>query len=179
MQKTLLGMGAAALILIISAWFQGGWALVNEGFQVSGKMLFQVIPLLLLAFTTAGLISVLVSEETVSRWLGQGSGWKGITLGALAGALIPGGPYVFFPLAATFLISGARIGTVVSFVTAKNLWTVTRIPLEVALIGPKITLVRYVVTFVFPIILGIIANLLLSGYTEKILTGIKKLQKLD
>jgi len=175
--KTTIGMGLAALLLAILAVLRGGWELVVEGLLLSGEMLLQVVPLLLLAFITAGLISVVISKDAVSRWLGREAGWKGLLLGALAGALVPGGPYVFFPLAATFLVSGAEIGTVVAFVTAKNLWTVSRLPIEVALIGPEITFIRYVITFIFPIVLGLLANLFFSGMTEKIRESINQLQK--
>lgn len=177
MQKTTTGMGVAALVLGIMALIQGGWEGLAGGLLLSGKMLIQVAPLLLLAFATAGLISVLVSKETVSRWLGREAGFKGLLLGGLAGALVPGGPYVFFPLTATFLVSGAEIGTAVTFVTAKNLWTLSRLPIEVALMGPQITFIRYIITFIFPIVLGLVANIFFSKFTEKIRIGIKELQK--
>jgi len=177
MIKTTIIMGVAAILLAVLSFIRGGWEQLLKGLVLSGEMLLQVTPLLLLAFATAGLISVVISKYTVSRWLGREAGWKGLLLGALAGALVPGGPYVFFPLAATFLVSGAEIGTVIAFVTAKNLWTVSRIPMEVALIGPEITLIRYVITFIFPFVLGLVANFLFSGYTEKIRSGIRELQK--
>ena len=97
-------------------------------------------------------------------------------MAGLAGAAIPGGPFVYFPIAATFLVSGAEIGTVICFIVAKNLWTVSRLPMEVALLGAEITFIRYTVTFVFPIILGIFANILFSGYTEDIRNKIQELQ---
>jgi len=172
-------MGIAALLLASLAVVQGGWVLLLKGIILSGKILLQVVPLLLLAFATAGLISVMISKETVSRWLGREAGWKGLFLGALAGALVPGGPYVFFPLAATFLVSGAEIGTVISFVAAKCLWTLSRLPMEVALLGPEITFIRYIVTFAFPIVLGMAANWIFSGFTEKIRNGIRELQRSD
>lgn len=171
-------MAIIALILGFLAFGQGGWERLGEGFLVGGKMLINVLPLLLLAFTTAGLISVLISKETVSHWLGREAGWKGLVLGALAGALVPGGPYVFYPLIATFLVSGAEIGVVISFLAAKNLWTVSRLPLEVALIGPELTFIRYIVTFGCPILFGILANALYSRFTEKIRSGVKGLQQI-
>ena len=172
-------MGIAALLLAVMAFVQAGWAGLAEGFVLGGKMLVLTIPLLVLAFATAGLISVLTSKETVSRWMGREAGWKGIFLGALAGAIVPGGPYIYFPLAATFLVSGAEIGTVISFIVSKNLWTISRLPMEVALLGPEITFIRYIITFVFPILLGVAANALFSRFTEKIRDGIRELQHSD
>lgn len=164
MRNTTIGMAVVAVILTILAYVQGGIKLVNRGFASGGQMLLQVFPLLLVAFLVAGLIQTLVSQEMIKKWLGKESGFKGLLLGAVAGALMPGGPYVFYPIAASFLMGGAEIGTVLAFVTAKNLWTLSRLPMEIALIGSHITLVRYVITFAFPILVGLVAN---AVYGEK------------
>jgi hypothetical protein len=47
---------------------------------------------------------------------------------------------------------------VVGFVTAWSLWSVSRLPVEMALIDPKVALVRYAVTFVVPPIAGLLAE---------------------
>lgn len=172
-------MGIAALLLGALAFAQGGWESLAEGFLIGGKTLIQVIPLMLPAFATAGLISVLISKEMVSRWMGEEAGWKGLFLGALAGAFVPGGPYVYFPLAATILASGAEIGTVIAFLVSKNVWTVSRLPIEVALLGPEITFIRYIVTFPFPILLGMATNVLFPRFTEKIRAQIRELHRSD
>ncbi|MFP4258946.1 MAG: permease [Desulfovermiculus sp.] len=177
MFKTVIGMGSAACVLAVLAYIQGGWLLVGQGLFIGLETIFQVLPLLAAAFAVAGLVSVLISHNTIERWLGQGSGMKGILLAAAAGALVPGGPYVYFPLAAIFLCAGAEIGTAIAFVTAKNLWTLTRLPMEMALLTPDITIIRYVTTFVFPIILGLTANFLFSQRVEAVRQGIYALQK--
>ncbi|MCF8108630.1 MAG: permease [Desulfohalobiaceae bacterium] len=162
MKSTLIGMLAAVLLLSWLAWSRGGMDLVLQGVLQGGSMALRVLPLLFVAVAIAGFIQLLITKQAVSRWLGKEAGMKGIWLGALAGALVPGGPYVYFPIAATLLVSGAEIGTVLAFVTAKNLWTLSRLPMEVALIGPEITIIRYVATFVFPVLLGLFANIVLS-----------------
>ena len=139
-------------------------------------MAVSVLPLLVVAMLVAGLIPVLIKKDTVTRWLGREAGLKGLFLGGLAGALVPGGPYVYFPLAATLMLSGAEIGTVIAFVTAKNLWTLSRLPMEVALLGPRITVIRYVVTFIFPVLLGLWANVLYSRLSSWVREGIKDLE---
>ncbi len=152
----------AVLLLGWLAWYRGGPDLVLQGLAQGGIMAVSVLPLLFAAVVIAGFIQLLITKQGVSRWLGKEAGMKGVWLGALAGALVPGGPYVYFPIAATLLVSGAEIGTVLAFVTAKNLWTLSRLPMEVALIGPEITAIRYVVTFAFPVLLGLFANVFLS-----------------
>jgi len=76
------------------------------------------------------------------------------------GAITPGGPFVSYPLVATLYKSGAAIGPVVAYVTGWSLWAVTRIPLELSLVGPHLTFVRIISTLIFPPLAGLIATLL-------------------
>ncbi|MBO8127445.1 MAG: permease [Firmicutes bacterium] len=149
---------AVALLLAGVAYIQGGWAKLGMGLSSGGSTLLLTLPLIIAAFIVAGLVQVLISRPFIEQWLGNKSGFRGVLLGTLAGALIPGGPYVYYPLAASFLTAGASLGTVISFVAAKNLISVTRIPMEVALIGPYATAVRLAVTWFIPFLMGLGAN---------------------
>lgn len=161
------------LILAALAWRQGGAALALEGLLDGGRLLLDVIPLLLAAFVIAGLTQVLVTKEMVKRWLGAEAGWRGIALACLGGALMPGGPYVYYPIAAVLLQSGASLGVLVAFVTAKNLWSVSRLPLEFALLGPELTLVRFAATLVVPPVLGMLAERFFGRYVAHIRQGVR------
>jgi len=44
------------------------------------------------------------------------------------------------------------------FVSAWSLWSVTRLPVEMALIDPKPAIVRYIVTVVVPPVAGLLAE---------------------
>jgi len=167
-------LALVALILAILAWRRGGVELVLGGLQSGGNILLSVVPLLIAAFLTAGLIQALVSPEAVTRWLGSGSGWKGLALACLGGALIPGGPYVYYPIAGALLNTGAGIGVLVAFVAAKNLWSLSRIPMELALLGPKLTLARFGITFIIPPLMGFLAEVLFGRYAEKIREAVKR-----
>lgn len=166
--RTTWALAVVALLLALLAWRQGGLQLVWAGMVSGGEILLSVVPLLIAAFLIAGFIQELVSRETVTRWLGAESKWRGIALACLGGALIPGGPYVYYPISAVLLKSGASLGVLVSFVTAKNLWSVTRLPLEFALLGSRLTVVRIVVTAIAPPLLGIVAEWLFGAQLVKI-----------
>lgn len=164
-------LALVALALAGLAWRQGGVALVLAGLMAGGETLFSVTILLLAAFLVAGLIQVLVTREMVTRWLGAGAGWRGILLACLGGALMPGGPYVYYPIAAALMNAGASLGVLVAFVTAKNLWTLSRLPLEFALLGPNLTVIRFAITLVMPPLLGFAAEALFGGWMERIRQG--------
>lgn len=166
--RTTLALVGVALALAGVAWWQGGQALVLAGLVRGGGTLLSVVPLLIAAFLIAGLIQTLVTREVVARWLGTESGWRGIALACLGGALMPGGPYVYYPIAASLLQAGASLGVLVAFVTAKNLWTVTRLPMEFALLGSRLTITRFVATLIVPPLLGVLAEVFFGRYTDRI-----------
>jgi uncharacterized membrane protein YraQ (UPF0718 family) len=150
------------------AWLRGGSSLALEGILLGARTLLGVTPLLIAAFLVAGLTQVLISKELVERWLSASAGWRGILIASLAGALIPGGPYVYYPIAGSLLTSGAGLGTLIAFITAKNLWSVSRLPYEFALLGPELTITRYLLTLIVPPLLGFLAELFFGRAIDSI-----------
>ena len=170
---TQLALTLVAVALAVVSWQSGGSDMAFEGLISGGTFLLRVIPLLIAAFLTAGLIQVLVSEETVKRWLGAGAGLRGLALACLGGALIPGGPYVYYPIAGALMNTGAGLGVLVAFVAAKNLWSFSRLPMEFALLGPRLTIVRFAVTLVIPPLLGFLAEVFFGRAIERIREAVK------
>jgi uncharacterized membrane protein YraQ (UPF0718 family) len=157
-----------ALILAAVSWIRGGSTLAVRGVRLGGETLLSVTPMLIAAFLVAGLTQVLVSKEMVERWLSASSGWRGILIACLAGALIPGGPYVYYPIAGSLLTSGAGLGVLIAFVTAKNLWSVSRLPYEFALLGPDLAITRYLFTLMVPPLLGFLVEALFGRFIDTI-----------
>ena len=176
MNKTTLGMALVAAILALTAFLQGGLPLVGRGFLLGGQTFVGIIPLLIIAFIIAGLVSIIIPQNMVSRWLGPEAGWKGPLLGSLMGALVPGGPFFFYPLMATLIASGANVGTMISFVAAKTLWNVGRIPIEIAFVGLELTVIRFLITFALPIVAGTAVDTFLPRFADKIREDVKQLQ---
>ena len=152
-------MGVLAAVLLIAGYARGEGQHL-EGMRSALGMTVSLLPLLLFAFVVAGMVQTLVSAETISRWVGAESGMRGIVIGTIAGGLAPGGPYVSLPVAAGLVRSGAGTGTMVAFLTAWSLWAVARLPMEVGVLGWRLTLARIVSTFFFPPIAGLIAQFL-------------------
>jgi uncharacterized membrane protein YraQ (UPF0718 family) len=166
--RTTLFLAAVAVILGGVAWVTGGSSAAWRGPVLGGRTLLQVTPLLLAAFLIAGLTQALASQEVIERWLSARAGIKGILLACLGGALIPGGPYVYYPIAGALLNSGAGLGVLVAFVAAKNLWSLSRLPYEFALLGPRLTMTRFALTLIVPPVLGVLAESLFGGLIERI-----------
>jgi uncharacterized membrane protein YraQ (UPF0718 family) len=155
-------MAALAVILVFIGYYKGQGQQVT-GLKSSFGMAVQILPLLIFALIVAGMTEVLLPREMIARWVGAESGIKGILIGTVAGALAPGGPYVSLPVAAGLLHSGAGVGTMVAFLTGWSLWAVSRLPMEIGILGWKFTLIRLASTFFFPPIAGLIAHLFFAG----------------
>ncbi|MGB2965635.1 MAG: permease [Anaerolineales bacterium] len=161
------------LILGLLAYFQSGWNQVLDGFLQGIKILWRELPLLAAAFLTAGFLQSLIKKEFITRWLGTESGIKGILLACLGGGLIPGGPYAYYPIASALLKSGAGLGVLIAFVSAKNLWSVSRLPLEIAILGTTITIRRYLITFLIPPLMGLLVEKIFGDWIRKIRENIE------
>lgn len=157
MDTTTLVLVAVSAVLLAIAYWQGR-DLPMAGLRAAGRTLWRNLPVLLLSFVMAGLIQVLIPKDLITDWLGAQAGTKGILIGCVAGGLVPGAPYAVFPVVAGLYEAGAGLGAVVGFVSAWALWSVSRLPVEMALIDPKPALVRYAITFVVPPIAGLVAQ---------------------
>lgn len=154
-----ISMAVLAISLLVIGYLKGGGEHV-AGLKSTGTLLVQIMPLLVLAFIVAGMVQVLIPREVMARWVGVQSGLRGILLGTVAGGLAPGGPYVSLPVAAGLLRAGASTGTMVAFLTGWSLWAIQRLPMEVGILGWRLTLIRVLSTFFFPPIAGLIAQTL-------------------
>ena len=152
-------MGAIAIALILIGYSRGQGQHIT-GLKAALSMTIEILPLLIFAFIVAGMMQTLIPNEIISKWIGEGSGLRGIFIGTFAGGIMPGGPYVSLPVAGGFLRTGASIGTMVAFLTGWSLWAIARLPMDIGILGWKFTLVRLACTFFFPPIAGLLANAL-------------------
>ena len=157
MDITTLVLAVVAATLLVIAFLRGR-DLPIAGLRAAWQTLSRNLLLLSLGFVIAGLVQVLVPKELITRWLGADAGVKGVLVGCVVGGLLPGAPHSVFPIVAALYRAGAGIGAVVGFVTAWSLWSVSRLPVEMALIGPGPALTRYGITFIVPPLAGLLAQ---------------------
>jgi len=152
-------LSAIAVGLLIYALFQGK-NLALAGIKLAGVYVWNNLILLIASFLIAGFMQVLIPQELIAAWLGDAAGAKAIFIGCITGGIVPGSPYVVFPIVAGLYKAGAGVGAIVSFITAWSLWSIPRLPIEMALVDPKIALLRYAITFIVPPLAGFIAHAL-------------------
>jgi uncharacterized membrane protein YraQ (UPF0718 family) len=167
-------MGVSLAILLVLAVFAGLVAFVKdrslplEGLYASGRLFGSVWLELLLGFIIAGLLEVLISPTEITAWLGTESSMRGILVGWVAGLVIPGGPYLLFPIAAGLWKSGAAPGALISLITAKTLVSPIRmLTYEAPLLGWPFTIARCLPALLLPPVMGIVGQWVFNLFTRK------------
>ncbi|MFO8059994.1 MAG: hypothetical protein R6U70_05000 [Bacillota bacterium] len=157
MRSTLIMLIVATLALTVVAYITGGSSLVLEGLARSLHTAGQALPLIVAAFLVVGPLGIYLTPERVESMLRRYDGVRGLLMTALAGGLLPGGPYVFYPLASSALARW-RVPEhlLFSFVSGKHAWDLSRLPLEISLVGLNLAVIRNVLTLPYPLVGAII-----------------------
>jgi uncharacterized membrane protein YraQ (UPF0718 family) len=129
------------------------------GLTTTARMLRAVGIELALGFLLAGLLDALIPGPALVRWLGEENANRGILVGWVVGLLIPGGPYVFFPIIANLFAKGAAAGPLIALITAKTLVSPIRmLTYEAPLVGWPLTLARFVPGVLLPPVMGVLGQ---------------------
>ncbi|PIR13766.1 permease [Candidatus Falkowbacteria bacterium CG11_big_fil_rev_8_21_14_0_20_39_10] len=150
-----------AILSLVAFYFAYGKGKHMEGLVIAKNLTIQILPMLVFAFILAGLLQVLIPREFIANWIGNESGLKGIFIGSIAGAFLPGGPYITLPIAAGVMKLGASIPVTVAMVTGWSLVGISRLPMDFAIMGPRFTLIRLASVFIFAPLAGAMAWLLM------------------
>lgn len=122
-------------------------------------------------FMLLGLLDVWVPRETMIKYMGEGSGIKGIILSIIIGSAAAGPLYGAFPVAAVFMKKGVTFSNILIFIGA---WSTTKIPMfifEMSSLGKTFAITRLLIDIPGIIIIAYI----LSAFVSK--DEIKKIYK--
>lgn len=120
------------------------------------KSFENILPQFLCIIISVGILLSFFTTDTISKILGNSSGFWGIILADIIGAITMMPTFVAFSLGNTLLLNGAgysQVGTLVSSLVLIGLMT---FPLESKYIGKRAALLRNLIAFLFSIIVGII-----------------------
>ena len=115
-----------------------------------------LMPKILCGVFVASALPVLLPREKVAGWVGPDSGTRGLFYAAIAGAVIPGGPMMTFPLAAGLLAAGADLAAALTCVTAWSLYGLNRTLIwELSFLNADLVGLRVLLCLPLPILLGL------------------------
>ncbi|MEA4871787.1 MAG: permease [Synergistaceae bacterium] len=126
------------------------------------EMLFIIPPV----FVLLGLLDVWVPRESMVRYMGEGSGLKGVLLSLFIGSAAAGPLYAAFPVSSVFMKKGVSFSNVMIFIGA---WSTTKIPMvlfEFESLGASFALTRLLVDIPGIIIIALLLTKL--GSKEEI-----------
>jgi uncharacterized membrane protein YraQ (UPF0718 family) len=136
-------------------------ALVRSAAREGALDFARLLPRLAIGVIGAGFIAEVLPHEVVGRWLGADSGFLGVAVAAVAGALIPGGPVVGFSIAAAAIKGGAAAPQVIAFVTAWSLYAVQRLVMwELPVVPARLVWIRAAASLPLPFLAAAGAMLL-------------------
>lgn len=126
-------------------------------------LLLSILPKVLAGVLLAGLLAVLLPQDKVARWMGARSGLRGLFLAGFAGAILPGGPMMVFPLTVALGAAGADIGTATAFISGWALLNLNRtLVWEMSFFDPDFVFLRYALSLAVPLLLGLAARALFA-----------------
>jgi uncharacterized membrane protein YraQ (UPF0718 family) len=167
--KSFLMFTAIALLAGYGCYLRGGNDDVIKGLKTAWSMMVMVGPRLLAAFMAAGFIQVLLPRETITRWVGEKSGLRGIFIASAVGVITPGGPLVSFPLVAALFKLGAGYGPLVAYLTSWEILSLYRVAIwDIPFMGLEFTVLRYAVSLFLPLLAGLTAQKI-AGFFEQAL----------
>lgn len=120
------------------------------------KSFENILPQFLSILILIGIALSVLTPEQISKLLGKESGWIGVLIASMIGAitLIPG--FVAFPLAAALLKSGAGYMQIAAFVSTLMMVGIVTMPVEFKYFGKKATIIRNLEAFIFSLIVAFI-----------------------
>lgn len=176
MKQSLIIIYGALAVLIVIAYLVGGSAIIMDGINISIITMYRSFLMLVASFIIIGQLNVLLSADTIEKWLQKYNGIKAIIVSAIAGGLFPGGPYIYYPFILSFKEKKLPFYILITFIFGKQVYDISRFPMEASFVSPGTALLRHVITFPIPIIVGLLA-LKLYGNTVSVNPTLKAGEK--
>jgi uncharacterized membrane protein YraQ (UPF0718 family) len=135
--------------------------MVQTGLREGAVDFLRLIPRLIFGVIGAGFLAEVLPKEVIGGWLGPDSGFLGLAVATVAGALTPGGPVLGFAIGTTALKSGAGAPQVIAYSTAWALFALQRLIMwEVPVMNANVVWLRAAVSLPLPFLAAAGAMLL-------------------
>jgi len=107
---SMIFIGVLVAVCVVLVWRRDGIHGVLEILTSDLALFGGILPRVLAGCLLGAFITEILPHEKVSRALGPSSGLKGLLIGTAFGAILPGGPFTAYPVAAALLTVGADFG---------------------------------------------------------------------
>lgn len=147
------------LLLILS--YKKDKSKTKKALMKAWKAFENILPQFLVVILLVGVLLTLMDSDTILRIIGSDSGWVGVFLAAIVGAitLIPG--FVAFPTASMLLDGGAGYMQIAAFISTLMMVGIVTLPVEIKYFGNRLAIYRNVLAFAFSFLVAYVI-----GYVE-------------
>ena len=158
---TYIFYGITIILLLIS--FVKDKKKTKMALKKAWKAFENILPEFLVVILLVGVMLAVLNTETITRIIGSDSGFLGVGIAAIVGAitLIPG--FVAFPMAALLLQGGAGYMQIGAFVSTLMMVGIVTMPVEIKYFGRKVTILRNILAFIFSFIVAYVIGLVVNG----------------
>lgn len=152
--------------IVAYAWSQGP-EVFSSAVKGSGNQLLRFAPIMIIAVLLAGFVEAIMPKEFVENWLSESSGWRGIFLAWIAGIITPIAGVFGMPLVAALYKAGAGLAVIMTFLTSLATLSLIKVPIEVGFYGWKLTMIRFGVSLILPLIAGGLTQIFVNSMQMK------------
>ena len=124
--------------------------------KIALKSFENIMPQFLTIIVIVGLLLSILEPSTISKFLGENSGFLGILISAVIGSIVMMPTFVAFSLGNTLLNNGAGFAQVGALISTLTLVGIMTFSLESKYIGRKAAFLRNFISFLFSIIVALI-----------------------
>lgn len=154
----------ALVFLALGIWLPD---VAKRSSLVTLDYLKEIVLIMPAVFILMGLLEVWIPKDKIQKWLGSGSGIKGAALSFALGTLPTGPLYVAFPMAGSLLKKGARVSNMVIFLGSWGALKIPQLIVEVKFLGLPFTMLRFILTLLALILMGMLMEFLLLNNQDK------------
>lgn len=152
--------GVAVVLLVIS--FLKDRAKTLLSLKRAWKMFINVLPQFVAILLLVGLLLAALSPETIQRIIGVESGFFGMLITSLLGAITLVPALIAFPIAAELLKNGAGITQIAVFISTLTMVGFVTLPMEIKYLGKKTALLRNILAYLFSFVTAYIIGVILT-----------------
>ncbi|MBA1334531.1 MAG: hypothetical protein HPY66_2380 [Firmicutes bacterium] len=157
-EKALYAIAIAALLVS----YKKDRVKTKKALKKAWKSFVNIFPAFAGVLSLIGLTLTILSPDIISRFIGNNTGFIGMFITSVIGAitLIPG--FIAFPLASSLLEKGAGIVQIAVFISTLMMVGIVTAPLEIQYFGRKETLLRNSLSYIFSFVVAAVIGVILS-----------------
>jgi uncharacterized membrane protein YraQ (UPF0718 family) len=122
------------------------------------KSFENILPLLLGVISMVGILIAVLNTQVISKLIGSNSGYLGVAISSIVGAITLIPDFIAFPTAALLLENGAGYMQIAAFISSLMMVGIVTLPMEFKYFGKKISIVRNILAFLFSFLVAFVIS---------------------